>query len=173
MLVAKSASNTCFSSDVNLAQCVARLMHAMHNTLCQGISSACCQLAAFNSCLLEQVCAGCRVNKPSSEFYTNKTAADMLHSLCKQCHGDKCRSRASGSYEVSVVDKVKSLLICQTLQQRRKSIPMGNQQCIWTAVQNTAVFSRKTASGSARPLSLHGHLYECGIQLHILCPPQI
>ena len=30
----------------------------------------------------------------------------MLHSLCKQCHGDKCRSRASGSYEVSVTDKV-------------------------------------------------------------------
>ena len=53
-----------------------------------------------------QVCSSCRLTKPSTEFYTNKTAADMLHSLCKTCHGDKCRSRASGNYEVSVVDKV-------------------------------------------------------------------
>ena len=53
-----------------------------------------------------QVCSCCRLTKPSTEFYTNKTAADMLHSLCKTCHGDKCRSRASGNYEVSVVDKV-------------------------------------------------------------------
>ncbi|DBA83718.1 TPA: hypothetical protein ACH3X1_006255 [Trebouxia sp. C0004] len=53
----------------------------------------------------EKVCSSCRLTKPSTEFYTNKTAADMLHSLCKTCHGDKCRSRASGNYEVSVVDK--------------------------------------------------------------------
>ncbi|KAL3131060.1 hypothetical protein ABBQ38_000376 [Trebouxia sp. C0009 RCD-2024] len=53
----------------------------------------------------EKVCSSCRLTKPSTEFYTNKTAADMLHSLCKQCHGDKCRSRASGNYDVSVVDK--------------------------------------------------------------------
>lgn len=53
-----------------------------------------------------QMCSSCRLTKPSTEFYTNKTAADMLHSLCKTCHGDKCRSRASGNYEVSVVDKV-------------------------------------------------------------------
>ena len=62
------------------------------------------------SCRLRvvQVCSSCRLTKPSTEFYTNKTAADMLHSLCKQCHGDKCRSRASGNYDVSVVDKVPS-----------------------------------------------------------------
>lgn len=52
------------------------------------------------------MCSSCRLTKASTEFYTNKTAADMLHSLCKTCHGDKCRSRASGNYEVSVVDKV-------------------------------------------------------------------
>lgn len=68
---------------------------------------------------LVQVCSSCRTTKPSTEFYTNKTAADMLHSLCKQCHGDKCRSRASGNYDVSVADKVAFSFVMSSLYLNR------------------------------------------------------
>ena len=78
------------------------------------------------------------MTKPSTEFYTNKTAADMLHSLCKQCHGDKCRSRASGNYDVSVVDKV----AFQSLLSRHQTLKSIHLQllCLLTY---TSVFLRK------------------------------
>ena len=78
-----------------------------------------------------QVCSSCRTTKPSTEFYTNKTAADMLHSLCKQCHGDKCRSRASGNYDVSVADKVAFRLLRVIILEQTCIIPVPTQAASW------------------------------------------